>query len=349
MSGIGLTNAITNGINAERLRKQDDNQAVDRQRLLKQQGRQDRELEAGDAGNEAANAVVRESMEQHRASGAQTPYRPDPLTVVRAFDARGGALVQGGNFKAFMENEAVASGARLKARSQFLQEYEQNQDVDSLFRRAYATFPDGDQVQSVEVLPAAAAAPGAQAAAPMLRITKTSGKVVEGAQDKLIGAIVRSLQDPAATAQKEAEVHFEYLKSLAQSKGKVPLEEAKGLEDRRTEADKQKGRLGLEAVEGRNRKEVAGINVAGDIETAKLRAKQSERDKQGMRGDVLQRLVINSGIGVTDPVTGASRGDESSNAVALRAEHWLKAYPDMSEVEAVNKAVTEFRARTPKK
>lgn len=365
-SPLGLTAAVMGGINASRQRTLDDNAAEDRQHMLKRRGIEDQALDAQTAANQAASAVIAQAAEAHKASGATTPYRPGALDAVRALDARSAAFVQAKDFRGFMENEGTAASARLRARQQFLQEFQSTGDFGSFVKNAYATLPSGDEVENVEIVKGGGAdAPkGAPSGPDMARITLKSGRTVMADPKNVVAQITQSLRDPVKAAEQEAEMHFKALlkrqEVAAETEGKIKVEKVKGEEERSTEGVKQTNRIGLADVEHKGRKEVAGIQAGATLGAAKLgadsrvtaaetRAETAEKGNKPLRSDALQRLVINSGIGVIDPVTKQARGNEQSNAVALRAEQWLKQYPDMTELEAVNKAVGEFRARNPGK
>lgn len=338
MAGIGLTSAVVRGINAHRLRRQDDQDDEDRAIKTKQ----------------------RDLLERANAAGAaMLGDNPDGFAIIKAFDARGRAFVEGGDFEGFMKNEASAASARLKARGMALQQYQQDGDFEKLARSAYSTFPDGDEIDKVEMLTGGTSGlKGAPAGPDQVRLTTKKGRIIIKPQQAIVQGIAGSLQDPVATMQAEAKISLETAIARAKQGAEQETVRVKGDEDRKTERVKQDNRLGLESVEQAGRVKVAGIQAAASKYSAdkglegRKYATDNDKDKDGnkrLRSDALQRLVINSGIGITDAVTGQARGNEDSNAVALRAEQWLNAYPDMSELEAVNKAVGEFRARKPRK
>lgn len=347
MAGLGLTQAITAGINAERLRKQDDRDDAEYARVDKQ----------------------RKLLEQANAAGsAELGDKPDGFSVMRAFDARGRVLLQGGDFESFMKNEGQAASARLKARAQALQQYQTDGDFEKFARSAFATIPNGEEIDKVEPVQGGQPGPnGAPAGPPQVRLTTTRGRVITQSPDAIVQGVRASLMDPVKTAEMEAKISLEStlarIKETAKAEGEIRVEQVKGDEKRKTEGVEQTNRLGLEAVRGANSARVAGINAGASkyaadqglegrkyaadkgAESAKARA-ASSGDK-AMRDDALQRMVVNSGIGVIDPVTRQARGNEDSNKVALRARQWLEENPDMSELEAVNKAIGEYRQRKP--
>lgn len=257
-SPLGLTQAVQGGINAHRMRVADDAAEEDRAYLRKRRGIEEKGLDAQNAANEAASAVITQAAEAHKASGATTPYKPGPLDVVRALDARSAALVRGQDFNGFMQNEGTAAAARLKARTQFLTEFKATGDFATFIKNAYATLPDGEEVADVQMVNEgasqgnnpSAATPGA----PRARITLKSGKVLNEDPQKVVAGILESLKDPVKTAEREAQLHYDVLKKKlevqAETAGKLEVERVKGLQDAEKTDREIKGR-----------KEVAGINA----------------------------------------------------------------------------------------
>jgi hypothetical protein len=246
------------------------------------------------------------------------------------------------------------SEVRTSTVNRALQQYGADKDPVALAKAVHGVLYDGLDITDAQ-----------QDQSGKVTITLSNGKTQSLSPDKLVQA-AQYMRDPKAAAEYEAKTRWEMTKARIEAEGKIAVEERKGDIERETEGVRQQGRLTLEAARGTNQLREVGARNAGDLATAKVRTEgdiqvakekgnqerltQKEKPKvdKSMRSDALQRLVINSGVGTPDPVTGQARGNADSNKVTVRAEQFMDANPDMSEADAVMHAVNEFRQRTAK-
>ena len=304
------------------------------------------------------------------AGGAAAPAGPRKLgkaDYLKAFDAQAGVYAEAGNVKKLMETEARAYPLRTEIRNEglgnALNDLKADGDANRLAQSAYPLIRDGKEIRMAKTLPDG-----------QLEFSMSDGTKQLTTPAKIAERVQYAMMNPQKVAEMELAARIEAAKAQAKADGEIKVERVKGDEHRKTEEVKGGNALGLATVNnaadlGRTKVSAgatlgaAGIGAAAsrygadqrlkgqeiaaeaDVKAAGLRStKQAAADK-AMRGDVLQRLVVNSGIGVIDPVTQQTRGNADSNKVALRAQQYLDLNPEMSELEAVNRASGEFNAR----
>ena len=380
MAGLGLTNAVQMYAQGADWRQRTDARAKDeafqqgqRERLVKRQAVEDQqfdiEQEARTVGEKAYKDAMTGFQQQAGgpslgdagAAGAQPglqpaqPAQPDPAqmrdwnkqAVLRSLEARSDFYAGRGDVQGFMKNEAAAMPYRSEVRTQTidraLQQYGADKDPVALAKSVHGVLFDGLDITDAK-----------QEQGGKVTLTLSNGKTQSLSPDKLVQA-AQYMRDPKAAAEYEAKTRWELMKAQIETNAKNDQADHKGSVDAGLEAVKHGNAVALEGVRGRNELQQIGARTAGDIKVAETRGAQDRltnkekptktHEEKRLRSDALQRLVINSGIGTPDPVTGQARGNADSNRVALRAEQWLDQYPEMSELEAINKAVGEFNAR----
>lgn len=291
-SPLGLSAAVQGGIDAGRQRKDDDYRDT-----LRARETSEFELEnsARAAGAKALETRRQQWVDAQKAQGVSadpSQFKPGGADILGAYEAYANTYAQPGAFnpRKFAEAQVQMAPIRHRVRSEVIQRYNSDKNVEAFVRDFYNTVPDGDEVGKVEVLKGGPA--GGQLGAPsgpdMVRVTTKKGRVWEQVPvDKLVESASKSLIDPVKWAEKELEVALAGAKAAAEAKGKSPYELAKvkaeqeGLLAR--DAAKAEGEKGLKAVEhgyklkeldvqGLNSVRTANVGAGATVKAAEIRA-----------------------------------------------------------------------------
>lgn len=203
---------------------------------------------------------------------APTPFKPTPALLLKAYEARGTALAEAGDFKSFAMNEAKAAPLRQQIRTETigraLQEYEADTDPVKLIKTVYDTaIFDGKTVKDAQYV---RGGKGGQKGAPsgpdMIRVTLSDGSTKMVNPLKVKDAALAMLRDPATQAELAAFEFKERLKAAIDATSKKDIESHKG--------DVQKG---LEDVKAGHAKDLAGIKAAADASEGEKDRKSAEK------------------------------------------------------------------------
>lgn len=353
MAGLGLQDALGSLQQGIAWRQDQDARA-------KEQKRQ----QVMDAANKAAADVLTASQEEAARNGQDiSKWRPSDTLMMRQAEARGQVFAKAGDWENYLRNEASVQGQRIRVRSNALQKFEQDGDDVALVRTAYPTVFDGMEIVGVEKLPGgpADAPKGAPSGPPKLRITTRGqdGKEVTNMVDpaNVVQRIKMSLVDPQAAAQKEIELNFLRQKVAVETGGKVKVEEVKGDQDRKTEAQKAEERrvegvaefgrrLTLADADHKSGEKRASIAAAASrytadkgLEAATIRSADGDKPKR-MSPKELQEMIERSyGTAASQSSWDNKRvGNETTAAILEGAQAYMRQYPQASESEAINAA-----------
>ena len=372
MAGLGLTNAVAlynqglDGYNRrERQAKDEAFQDSQRARLEQQQGLEDTqralELEAQQVGQQTykdamggfQQAAGPSLGELNTAPGLQAPAVDathqrewNKRAVLKSLDARSDFFAGKGDMQGFMKNEAAAMPYRAEVRSAAIDRalvgYKATKDPIALAKTVHEFIFDGRDITD------------AKQDGDKLTFTLSDGSKQVMTPDEVLQT-AQYMRDPKAAAEYEAKTRWELTKARIETEAKNTQADHKGKVDAGLETVKHGNAVALEGVRGRNELQQIGARTTGDIKVAEARGAQDRLTKQvkpaksaedkRLRSDALQRMVINSGVGVIDPVTQQARGNADSNKVTFRAEQYMDANPEMTEAEAVMHAVNEFKQR----
>lgn len=375
MAGYGLTNAVQSYMQGADWRQQRDARQKDdafqeqqRERLVKRQAVEDQQFDVEQEAQGVARDAYEKTMqgfqqqagpslgELNTAPGIQAaPVDPgqqrewNKRAVLASLDARSDFLAGKGDMQAFMKNEAAAMPYRAEVRSAAIDRalvgFKTTKDPIALAKTVHEFIFDGRDITD------------ATQDGDKISFTLSDGSKQVMTADEILQT-AQYMRDPKAAAEYEAKTRWELAKAQIEAQKQAQIETHKGEVEKDVEGVKQTNRLGLESARGANEMRQIGARNAGDLATAKEKGAQDRLtnaekpqktpEQKRLRSDALQRLVINSGIGTPDPVTGQARGNADSNRVALRAEQWMDQYPEMSELDAVHRSVAEFNARKQK-
>lgn len=232
-----------------------------------ERARVEKQRAAIDGANKAAAGVIDASKAEWAINGAQGTYQPNDATMFRAALARSQALAKAGMWPEFMEDQARVQQQRMRVRSAALQQFEQDGDPEKLARSFYPTIPDGKDIVSTEVL--AGGDPKAPLGAPrgpsQLRIKYNDGSTDLIEPDKLAARIKLSLVDPAAQAEKDAQLAFLKAQEAVKGEESRKTKRVEGEEARRTESQRAQHSL-------QQATDVANIGAQGRTEAARISA-----------------------------------------------------------------------------
>lgn len=102
------------------------------------------------AGQRAQQAVEMERQQWVSGGGDPAKFRPSDTTMLKASEAFGQALAEGGDFQGYLKNEAAIQPHRLRVRQQAMQRYQMDNDKAKLLKTVYATIPDGQEIADVQ-------------------------------------------------------------------------------------------------------------------------------------------------------------------------------------------------------
>lgn len=357
MAGLGLKDALrsyTEGVAWQQ------NQAK-LERIAAQQA-------ALDEANKVGTQVINQEKEQWAMRGAPGEFRPSSETMFRAAEARGSALAKAGQWDAYLANEASIVPMRLRARSEALQQYQMDGDVEQLARKVYPTIFDGKTITGVEKLEGADAVAGLAAIKPKLKLKLSDGTEHSLDPTEFVGHVKLSL-DPEAL-KREAKLNFERTKTEIETAGKVRVEEAKGDQARKTEGVKGENAKGLAAVkfgydqqlhaadnasrekvaQGNNSatRDAAATNAGARVKAARIGAggKEGDTDKRVKNfkeiHDQVTRIV---GMPQQGLMGGNKVSDEQTMAIARGAQAVLQDDPSIDVGAAIQKSITEWKKR----
>lgn len=102
------------------------------------------------AGQRAQQAVEMERQQWVSGGGDPAKFRPSDTTMLKASEAFGQALAEGGDFQGYLKNEAAIQPHRLRVRQQALQRFKMDGNKGKLMETVYATIPDGQEIVGVQ-------------------------------------------------------------------------------------------------------------------------------------------------------------------------------------------------------
>ena len=363
MAGLGLMNALDayqQGVSWKQ--GQDEIARVQKQRA------------ALDEANAAATGVITASQQEWAANGAQGQYKPNDSTMFKAAEARGQALARHGLWDQYMQNEAQVAPMRLRARSNALQRYQTDGDIEALARSVYPTIFDGKEIVGVERVEGA---PGSEnlglAARPStLKLKLSDGTETTTDPQRLVQLVKQSLIDPQTTLKNEIELNMARAKAEVEAAGRVMVEREKGDQARKTESVKAENAQKLEGVKFGNQKEITGLNNAsrekvaegnnaatmgaarigadGRLQAARISAdgKAESGPKKDQQYDQLHdEFVRVYGDTQMGALGGTRTANEHTQAMASYAQALMKSQPGLSVAEAIRKSADEWKKRNP--
>ena len=194
----------------------------------------ERILQAEKEADAAYGAVMQQSQDKWQRSGAQGTYRPSDETQFAAAEARGNALAANGHLKGYLQNEALVSSQRIRARARAVSDYESDGDPEKLARTVYPTIFNGKKIAGTKKIAGSPAVPGIGNLPPIpaspdsVEIEYDDGTKEVKAVPELVAGLKRSLLDPVATAAAETENNFKAALERVKAEGRVGVEEVKG-------------------------------------------------------------------------------------------------------------------------
>ncbi|MEO6363136.1 MAG: hypothetical protein ABIO71_07895 [Caldimonas sp.] len=367
MPGLGLSQAVAN---YQQSVNWSQNQQM-RQQQLAQQQRQQATMEGH---MQAGRAVEERSRAQWAANGAQGEYKPSDATRFEMAEAIGNSFLRAGDIENYMKNEAFVQAQRQRVRQGAVQQYQIDGDVTRLVQSAYPTIFNGKKIKSVDVVAGGdGKLKGAPSGPEMVSITTDDGEKLPMMPANELVATFKRLADPAI-AQEEVKLNFLRAKEELETKGKLTVEQERGLQDRTTEGIKAQAKAGLmqaeqgfksteSAADRKSREKTAGISAAASrygadqgLAGAKVRADAqlatSETKGGGGKGghvkpEKLQEMIERSfGTASSESAFDNKRsGNPTTAAIMQGAQAYLRSNPDAGEGEAINAAVGVLRKR----
>lgn len=373
MAGLGLTDAVMRYQQGVQWRQQQD-------QLQKQQERQ----ALIDGANKAATDVLERSKAEWALNGAQGEYRPNDMTMLEAAEARGMALAKGGDWEAFLQNEAAVQPHRIRVRSSALQAYEQDGDIEKLARTVYPTVFDGKKIVGIERQQGApgsdgqGAIPAMEAIPDKLKVKLSDGSEQVVEPSKIVAMVKQSLVDPRVAAENEVKLNFlraqEAVKGEAEranirERGRVDQETAgvkaqmqRGLEglkfnnQRTLQAERQafeatEGAANRKSAEQRTATSAAATRYAADkgLDSAKERNNPKDKPPREIKDDEIIKAVRERyGATSMGAFGGTKTTDETVDAMALSVREILDANPGLDLTRAIAEAAKVHKVKAPK-
>jgi hypothetical protein len=276
MAGLGLMNALG--------AYQDGVQWKANQERQKQAAADEAALRGAD---EAYGAVFKQSQDEWAKSGAPGTYKPSDETMFRAAEARGLALGKAGKWREFMQNEALVTKERIRARGAALQQFEQDGDAEALVRKVYPTIFDGRTVASTRKVQGADAVQGLPAQPDAIEVEFSDGQKLVKPIAEVVAGVKKMLVDPATFAEQESQANFLRVKADIEAGKQIKVAEARGDQARETEGVRQEGRRGLESLRQDGRVALAGVKLGGSLELAGVNNASDERIAAGRNATTL--------------------------------------------------------------
>ena len=276
MAGLGLMNALNAYQDGVQWRADQDRR--------KQAAADEAALRGAD---EAYSAVFKQSQEEWAKSGAPGTYKPSDETMFKAAEARGLALGKAGKWREFMQNEALVTKERIRARGAALQQFEQDGDPEALVRKVYPTIFDGKAVVSTRKVQGADAVQGLPARPDAIEVEFSDGQKVVKPIAEVVAGVKKMLVDPATFAEQETQANFLRVKADIEAGKQIKVAETRGEQARQTEGVRQEGRRGLESLRQDGRVALAGVKLGGQLQLADVNNASDERIASGRNATTL--------------------------------------------------------------
>lgn len=222
--------------------------------------------------NDAETAGLAQPAPQ--AAPQAPPFRPTPNLLLKAYEARGQAFADAGDFKNFAMNEAKTAPLRQQIRidtvNRAIQEFDADSDPIKLVKTVYDTAVfDGKTVKDAEYIKGGEGAKGAPSGPDVIRVTLSDGSTKMVNPLKVKDAALAMIRDPQAQQQLMEYEFKERLKAAVEAQKNIQVETEKARQKRETDAAKARLDLGLEgAKHGFKVQQIGMENASAEKRTA---------------------------------------------------------------------------------
>lgn len=402
MAGLGLSNAVQafqQGMDWRDRQDEKNRQKVSQQQVMDAKAAGAKVLSDAQSAHDAEQATALEKWTQEHGSAdgfTAKQFQPNPQLLMQAFDATGNSLAKDGNWDAWVANEAQAAPMREKYRSdtinKALQQYGLDGDVEAMANAVYPVIYDGHGIegvvkgggavpanglavnpaqieaaagtegygQSSAGLAAANAKPTPETYAFKLSNGHTSEPMTA---DQWVEKVKWAAMNPADLRQYEMQQRILGAK-LMYEKG---VAEAKGSQDRQTEAQKAQSARGLQVLkddradarqsasdasaERRTATSASASRYGADqgLKAAQVRAdagKGSSKDQRTKTFNEIHRQVKDiAGKQVMGALGGTKLADEDTMNMARYAQALMDDDENLTAGDAIAQAISEFKKR----